>query len=88
MNTKLYEAVIPHAVLESLVGHAEEGAPTGGFAHACLENNLAEAFGRADWKSKPALEHIVRFMWNELPATCWGSTEKVAEWKRHKREES
>lgn len=52
----------------------------GDFIMAVLENNLRDAFGRADLVSRAALFDIVVFMWNDAPSVCWGSPEKVAKW--------
>jgi hypothetical protein len=54
--------------------------PTGGFLQACLENNLTEAVGRADFININLLPDIVRYMYNELPADSWGSPERVQAW--------
>lgn len=47
---------------------------------AVLENNLTEAFGRADMDNREAMFDIVQYCYNELPFVCWGSKEKVSKW--------
>lgn len=71
---------IPERILESLNAYAKEGRPTGGFLRAVLENNLSEAFGRADEENRKCLFEIVSYVYNELPIPCWGSPEKVKAW--------
>lgn len=71
-------------VLESLEAYVETGRPTGGFLAAVLENNLSEAFGRADEDNIAAMFHIVSYVYNEMPSASWGSMEKHLEWRRHR----
>jgi hypothetical protein len=81
--TTYYEAAIPPAVLQALKYHIERKLPyhvLGGFVQAVLANDLREAVGRADSTSLLALLPIVRFLWNEAPADCWGSLEKAKGW--------
>lgn len=67
--------------------YAEIGCPTGDFLRAVLENNLMEAFGRADEGNTRDMREIVAYVYNELPASCHGSTEIVREWiERFERE--
>jgi len=72
--------LIPERILESLKAYAETRRPTGGFLQAVLENNLSEAFGRADIENRKCIFEIVNYVYNELPAPCWGSPKKVKEW--------
>lgn len=60
--------------------YAEHRIPTGGFLQAVLENDLMEAFARADETSRANLFEIVCFVYNELPSNCYGSKDKVREW--------
>ena len=50
------------------------------FERAVLENNLKEAFARADLESRAALYEIVKWCYWEIPSNCWGSHEKVEAW--------
>lgn len=52
----------------------------GGFLTAVLKNDLAEACGRADYQNAVMLWQIVSYIWNELPAACWGSPQPVDAW--------
>jgi len=69
----------------SLDRYVKDKIPTGGFLRAVLENNLKEAFGRADEEATVQMKEIVMYCYNELPYTCWGSPEKVASWLSGKR---
>lgn len=82
---------LPKNLLAGLKRYAEEGIPTGGFLRAVLENNLKEAFARADGHSEPRMAEIVSYVYNDMPAACQGSPEKVDAWiemHRKRREEA
>ena len=69
----------------SIDRYVSDGVPTGGFLQAVLENNLFEAVGRADHSSLANLQAICRYVYNEVPAPCWGSPGKVDAWFAEKR---
>ncbi len=75
----LYE-IIPQRILDGLSRYIKDHIPTGQFLHAVLTNDLTEAVGRADDECTLALPAIVKWLYNEAPATCWGSPEKVKQW--------
>ena len=62
----------------ALNAYAPFGHRLGDFLTAVVENDLFEAVGRADSYNLATLPQIVRFIWNEWPATCPGSPEKVS----------
>lgn len=74
-------------IKESLDAYAETGRPTGGFLEAVLRNSLFDAVGRADRENIQNLQQICGYIYNELPGSCWGSYEKVRDWKEKKRAE-
>jgi hypothetical protein len=61
--------------------HAMNGTPSGEFIEAVLCNDLKESFKRADEQNQADLFEIVKYCYNELPAMCWGSPEKVRAWQ-------
>jgi len=67
-------------IIEALCRYAYARIPTGHFLCAVLENNLMEAVGRADEDGQRTLPDIARFIYNELPAPCHGSPQKVRTW--------
>ena len=54
----------------------------GDFLTAVIENNLAEALGLADEDNKAVIFDLVSWWYNEAPALCWGSPEKVKAWAK------
>lgn len=79
--TRCDEHRLPPATSESLVAYIMTARPTGGFLGAVLENNLREAFCRADEANTEALPRLVAVLYNYAPSACWGSPEKVREWR-------
>jgi len=65
---------------ESLDRYARDHIECGGFLSFALENNFMEAVCRADDNSLQQLQEIALYIYNDLPAQCWGSKEKVKAW--------
>lgn len=72
----MYSA-IPANTQAALIRYVEQLILPGGFLCAVLNNDLFGAVGYADSDNLEALPLIVKFIYNELPAPCWGSKEKV-----------
>lgn len=70
----------PNNLGPSLQRYIEKRIPMGGFMMAVLSNDLKEAMRRADEYSRQCLFEIVSWLYNEAPASCWGSPEKVSAW--------
>ena len=68
----------------SIDRYVNDRIPTGGFLRAVLENNLKEAFGRADEEAVVQMKEIVAYCYNQIPCNCWGSPEKVSAWLNRK----
>ena len=73
-------SLCPPKIVESLERYTAEGIPPGGFLRAVLENDLATAFRSADEVNLEMLPHIVAYIWNEVPASAWGSRANVNAW--------
>jgi len=71
---------IPSRTLDALEAWALDGDRPGGFLYAFLSNDLNHAFQRADGKNTKAIYTIYMFLYNYMPAKCWGSVEAVEEW--------
>ena len=67
-------------IKEAMDRYAAFGVPTGDFLRAVLENDLMEAFGRADEDNTRDMWEIVAYVYNEMPGNCHGSPEIVREW--------
>lgn len=71
------EHLCPPDVIESFIAYRDEGIPPSVFVRACLENNLSEAFGRADEHNRVNLQHIVAWLYWNMPSNLWKSREAV-----------
>lgn len=78
---------IPDYTLNAIGAYVESGVPPSGFLYAVLTNNLSGAFRAADEDNTAAMRDIVGYCWGNIPAICWGSPEKVAEWLKIKNNE-
>lgn len=90
--TKLEAALTADAVLrgvseacaEGVAHYIVHGYVPGSFLTAVLSNDLMEAFARADLTSRATLWNLCGFLYNIAPTGCWGSKEKVLEWRGHR----
>ena len=72
--------MIPLHTKEQIDDYVENKMPPGGFLYAVLTNNLIDSVGKADHTNLFCLKDIVKYVYNDIPSTCWGSPEKVEEW--------
>lgn len=72
----------------ALERYLNNGIMPGSFLTAVLENNLVEAFGRADYENSANLKNIVGYIYNNLPANSWGSKDKIQEYLTEVHKES
>ena len=80
--TRYPYADLPQALQGGVQRWIEERILPGDFLTAVLENNLTQAFARADEHNRARLFEIVGWFYNEAPSPCWGSVEKVRAWQR------
>lgn len=73
-------SILPPHIQDGFRVYIERHVLPGSFVRACLENNLRDAFGKADEINRERLCDIVQFLYNEAPNDCWGSREKVQVW--------
>ena len=71
---------VPEHTIGGLVRYIVDGIPPGDFLQAVLTNDLMGAFGRADEENGLCLRHICNFLYNDAPAVCFGSEEKMVAW--------
>jgi hypothetical protein len=74
-------AGLPESLQTGMKRYVEEGKRAGGFLTACLENDLMGAINRADTKNLPRLQEIIYWIYDEIPAGCWGSKGTVEAWQ-------
>lgn len=72
--------LVPQHMQGGIRRYLLNGIPPGGFLTAVLENNLMEAFGRADAVNRAAMFGWCQFIYGYAPAGCHGSPAKVSAW--------
>ena len=77
---------IPSHIKGDIERYVFYGLLPGSFLTAVLTNDLIEAVNRADEESLTHLGPIVKFVYNEIPSTCWGTKMKVAQWNKKKQD--
>lgn len=73
-------SALPEHMQVSAQRYIEHGQPPGDFLRAVLENNLAEAFGRADTENEQHMREWAQWLYMDVPHAAWGSRECVDSW--------
>jgi len=71
---------IPERMMGVILRYVEHGIEPGDFLTAIITNNLSEAVMRADDENINNLPAYVAWFYNEAPAGCWGSCERMKTW--------
>lgn len=72
---------LPAHMRDGVTRYIERGLPhMGSFLRAVMENNLTEAFGRADAENTAAMKNWAMFVHSYAPCGCHGSPENVEAW--------
>lgn len=71
---------VPHVTKKTIDDYVEHGYVPGSFVTAVLENNLMQAFGCADSNNTRYMRNICAYVYNDIPAACHGSPQKVRDW--------
>ena len=74
------------SMLDAIDRYINDRILPGNFLRAIISNDLRESTGRADDDNLRNIPAFVAFFWNEAPASCWGSTEKMKAWIENKKE--
>ena len=72
-----YSKVPVHYMLSGMQRYVEHGIEPGSFLRAVLENDLHQAVAYADSENMKALWEWCMFIYTDIPASIWGSPEKV-----------
>lgn len=79
-------SLIPPHMHEAVRRYVERHEPVGDFLTAVLSNDLRGAYSRADSDNIVHLPDYVTFLYNYVPAPCWGSPEAVKAWLAERKE--
>lgn len=72
---------VPHHIQDGIARYINHGDAVGGFLTAFLDNDLKDAFARADETNAAAMLQIVKWFWNCAPSACWGGRSKREAWQ-------
>lgn len=75
---------VPERMMASIGRYVVHGILPGSFLRAVISNDLRGAFENADSENIRCLDAYVRHFYNEEPAQCWGSKEKMLAWSAAK----
>lgn len=79
---------IPERMMDGIERYIEHGIGPGHFLTAVIQNDLTEAVNRADEENMRNLPAYVAYFWNNAPADCWGTPEKMKAWMEAKRKQT
>ncbi len=74
-------AVIPSHMMEAMNHYVRTGDVSSNFLRAVISNDLKGAIGHADDSTITILRSYVRWFYNIAPGVCWGSAQKMLDWK-------
>jgi hypothetical protein len=72
--------MLPEHMQHGAREYVEHGIPQGDFLMAVLENDLVEAFARADMTNRFCMHKWAEWLYNQCPRMAWGSKAKVDAW--------
>lgn len=74
---------LPGWVQQDLTTYLVEGNPfISDFLYGVLTNDLMKVCEHGDPEAMTCLKDLTMVVYNRLPGLCWGSKEKVEEWKK------
>jgi len=72
--------ILPEHMRGAMRRYIENRIAPGDFLTAVLNNDLMKSFALADHINRNRLHDFCYFLYNEAPAICYGSHEKVKAW--------
>lgn len=79
-DSRTYQDLIGDFLLFKIDEYAKKGRGHGHFLMSCIENDLNGATSWADGENIDKIAAIAKYLYNQCPAPCWGSKEKVDHW--------
>lgn len=80
LSMEAYERFPTPHMRDGVINYIEHHIPPGGFLTAVLENDLFQAFARADLENRESMFYICAWFNSYAPAGCYGSPEAVKNW--------
>jgi hypothetical protein len=76
------EFYIPERMMSGIKMYVEQGIRPGDFLVSIIQNNLKLAVMLADPENLRNIPAYVAYFHEKCPAACWGSEEKMVEWRK------
>lgn len=80
LTQKLRAKDVPEILHDALLEWVINGCEPGHFLTAVISNDLQRAVGHADATCVHALKPLVMFLYNDCPAGCHGSPDRLRAW--------
>lgn len=81
-NKTLSYDLLPTHIQGAAQRYVELGIPPGSFLTAVFQNQLVDAFARADLENRERMFDIASWVHNYAPLGCWGSKETMENWMK------
>lgn len=81
-----YREEIPLQTQQAVREYVLKRVPQGHFLTAVLSNDLFTSVSSADSDNVKAIAILCQFLYNYVPAACFGSPERVETWLRRSKE--
>jgi hypothetical protein len=78
-------SLLPEHMQDGARRYIENHIEPGGFMRAVLENNLVEAFARADSINAEHMPQWAQWLYWQCPSSAWGSKSTVDRWLKEGR---
>jgi hypothetical protein len=78
--------ILPPHMRESVIGYLLHGWEPGNFLYAILTNDLVRAFATADTENTYNMFQWANWLYNYCPSAAWGSSDKVSDWIKSRKE--
>jgi hypothetical protein len=80
MSELIDYSMLPEHMQDGMRRYIEHGIRPGDFLYLILCNDFVHALGHADIINMQRIGDYAKFLYWELPATAWGSRDKVDAW--------
>lgn len=75
------ECGLPEGSRLAIINYIVCGTKVGDFLAAVITNDLKAAWNYADYQNRQKIGQWVQFMYDQVPAACWGDTESLVAWR-------
>jgi len=88
MKKEMNYSILPEHMQEGMKRYVEYGVNPGDFLYHIICNDFVHALVHADQINMARIVDYAKFLYFEAPSGCWGSVEKVNNWRKARKEEA